>query len=85
MSAEVVKTPLPNQGEVTNLLRELAFGQIDEFVARQVYMGYKYEDPGLRMQEIHGKRPDEIAEVLQLEPDFVQKTLKAKKLLKKTL
>ena len=64
MNKEVVKEPFPNQGEVAKLLRDLALRQLDDFVARNVYVGYSYDDPGLRMQDIQGKPPVEIAGVL---------------------
>jgi predicted ATPase len=60
---DVLKNPLANQGEVSKLLRELAMSQIDEFIARQVYASYQFEDPGLRTGELRGKNIREIAEV----------------------
>jgi hypothetical protein len=54
MNEEIVKTPLKNQGEVTKLLRELALSQLDEYVARQIFTGYKYSDYGLRSEDVSG-------------------------------
>ncbi|HXN94044.1 MAG TPA: AAA family ATPase [Candidatus Acidoferrales bacterium] len=61
---DVVKDPLPNQGEVSKVIRELAMSQIDEFAAREVYSSYAFDDPNLRAHEIRGKNLNEIADVL---------------------
>ena len=61
---DVLKDPLPNQGEVSKVIRELAMSQIDEFVARQVYSAYGFDDPNVRTSEIRGKKLGEIADVL---------------------
>jgi predicted ATPase len=61
---DIIKDPLPNQGEVSRVVRELAMSQIDEFVAREVYSSYAFDDPNLRTSEIRGKKLDEIANVL---------------------
>lgn len=64
MNDDVVKNPLSSLGEVQKVLRELAFAQIDDLVARQVYVGYKYIDPGIRGAEIQGKNLESISELL---------------------
>lgn len=61
---DIVSDPLPNQGEVSKLVRELAMSQVDEFVARQVYSGYQFDDPGIRANEMRSKNLDEIADIL---------------------
>jgi hypothetical protein len=61
---DIVRNPLPNQGEVSKVLRELAMSQIDEFVARQVYVKYSFDDPGIRANEIRGKNLEQIADAL---------------------
>jgi predicted ATPase len=61
---EVVQRPLPNQGEVSNLLRSLAMAQLDEFVAKEIYDSYRWENAGLRADEIRGKNLTEIATIL---------------------
>jgi predicted ATPase len=61
---EVLPAPLSSLGEVNKLLRELAFSQLDDVVAKAVYVGYGFEDPGIRFTEIQGKKIEEIAEVL---------------------
>ncbi len=63
---EVLHDTLSNLGEVNKLLRELAFSQLDDLVAKAVYAGYSFEDPGIRAPEIHGKSTAEIAEILFL-------------------
>lgn len=64
MDGDVVTKPLNNTGEVTRLIKKLAFEQIIDISARQVYLGYKYMDAGLRAAEIVGKPLDEIANIL---------------------
>lgn len=61
---DVVRDPLPNQGEVSKLLRELAISQIDEFVARQIYAKFKFDDLGVRTSEIRGKNLQAIGDAL---------------------
>jgi predicted ATPase len=61
---EVLHDTLSNLGEVNKLLRELAFSQLDDLVAKAVYAGYSFEDPGIRAPEIQGKSTAEIAEIL---------------------
>jgi predicted ATPase len=61
---DIVRDPFPNQGEVSRVLRELATSQIDEVVARNIYKGYEFDDPGLRTAEIRGKNLEQIADVL---------------------
>jgi hypothetical protein len=61
---DIVKDPLPNQGEVSKLVRELAMSQIDEFVARRVYSNYQFDDCGIRGNEIHSKNLESIADIL---------------------
>ena len=61
---DIIRDPLPNQGEVSKVLRELAMSQIDEFVARQVYKAYEFDDPGLRTNEIRGRNLEQIADAL---------------------
>jgi predicted ATPase len=71
--ADIVRTPLANQGEVSKLLRDLAMSQIGEFTARQVYAKYQFEDPGLRTGDLRGKTLEEIANVLFARIVSVQK------------
>ncbi|ADE12417.1 ATP-dependent nuclease [Sideroxydans lithotrophicus] len=66
MDSEIVKNPLKNLGEVSKLLRDLALGQLDDFVAKQIYSSYKYTDPGIRAAEIQGKKLDDISEMLHV-------------------
>lgn len=64
MDKDVVKTPLKNLGEVQKLLHDLALGQLDEFVAKQIYSSYNFVNPGLRSTDIHGKKLPKIADLL---------------------
>jgi hypothetical protein len=61
---DIVKNPLPNQGEVSKLIRDLAMSQIDEFVARQIYQKYRFDDAVIVATEIQTKNVEEIAEIL---------------------
>jgi predicted ATPase len=70
--ADLLRDPLPNEGEVSKTLRELAMSQIDEFVARQVYINYQFDDPGLRGTEIRGKNLEQIANVLVMRLDKIK-------------
>ena len=64
MDHDIVKNPLKNLGEVSKLLHDLALGQLDDFVAKQIYSSYKYIDPGIRAAEIQGKELNDISEML---------------------
>lgn len=64
MDGEIVKNPLSNLGEVNKLLHGLAVGQLDDFVAKQIYSGYNYIDPGIRTPEVQGRTLNEIADTL---------------------
>lgn len=60
-SPEIVTHSLQNNGEVINLLKELAMKQLDDRVAIDTYNKYGYENPGLRLSEIIGKNQEEKA------------------------
>lgn len=64
MNGDVVQNPLNSVGDVRRELRHLAFSQIDDFVAKQVYLGFQYIDPGIRSGEIQGKGMEAIADIL---------------------
>lgn len=64
MNGDVVKSPLTSVGEVQKTLKDLALAQIDDLVAKQVYLGYRYIDPGVRANEIQGKEIAAIADTL---------------------
>jgi len=70
--SDILKDPLPNQGEVSRVLRDLATSQIDEFVARRVYLDYKFDDPGLRATEIRGKTFQQMANILAARLDALK-------------
>jgi len=61
---EVVQDKLSSLGEVNKLLRDLAFSQLDELVAKKAYAQYSFEDPNLRASEIRGRSIAEISEIL---------------------
>jgi predicted ATPase len=62
--AEVLHEPVSSLGEVNKLLRELAFSQLNDLVAKAVYAQCSFEDPGIRAPEIQGKDIGDITEIL---------------------
>ncbi|WP_341319243.1 AAA family ATPase [Paraburkholderia sp. IMGN_8] len=64
MDSEVVKKPFSNAGEVFQFIKALAFNQLDESAAREVYRAFKYGDVGLRAANVKGKEIPEIAKAL---------------------
>ncbi|PST23129.1 hypothetical protein C7U61_00895 [Rhizobium sp. JAB6] len=62
--SDIVKTPIPNEGELSRLLKQLALGHLDDAVAKEVYEGMNYENPGRRPKETSGKSFDETSNVL---------------------
>lgn len=75
MDQEVTKNPYTNTGEVSKLLRKLAFQQLDELAARKVYSRYLFEDVGLRKDDILNKSVDTIAQTLNERIQKVQNQL----------
>lgn len=61
MDADVVKTPYTNQGDVSRLLREIAFQQLDETAARRTYAKYNFQGLGLRREDLSNKKISDIA------------------------
>jgi AAA domain, putative AbiEii toxin, Type IV TA system len=61
MDQEITKTPYTNIGEVSQLLRKLAFKQLDEFAAKKAYAKYAFDDVGLRKEDILNKSLDQIS------------------------
>ncbi|MGO8735078.1 MAG: ATP-dependent nuclease [Terriglobia bacterium] len=60
----VTKTPLPSSGEVERLLRELAFEQLAEIAAAQVYRSFGYKSPSLRAEDLEKKQIGQIGAAL---------------------
>ena len=48
--SSVAKTPLASSGEVNRMLRDLAFKQLFQIAAREVYQGFGYKSPSFRAQ-----------------------------------
>lgn len=61
---DLTKTPMSNQGEVSNLLRTLALAQLDAIAAKEVYQSFDYKNPLLRAEDVEKKSLDEIASSL---------------------
>jgi hypothetical protein len=64
MDSDIVKDPFSNMGEVNQFLKSLAFNQLTERAARELYISYEFGDVGLRANEIKGKDASEIADIL---------------------
>jgi len=64
MDKDVVNNPLKNMGEVTDLLKSLAFAQLTEKAAREEYIRLNFGDVGFRANEIKGKSLYEITNIL---------------------
>lgn len=64
MDDEVTKNPFTNMGEVSKLIRDIAFGQLDEFAARRVYSRLSFDSVGMRKDDVTNKSPKEITEAM---------------------
>ena len=64
MDKDIVKQPFTNQGDVSKLLRELAFKQLDEVAAKNVYAKYKFDGVGLRKDDITNLSIEESSKLL---------------------
>ena len=62
--ASISNTPVTSSGDVDRLLQELAFGQLSEIVARDVYVGYEFESPSLRAEDIENRSEAQIGAAL---------------------
>ncbi|VVD91246.1 ATP-dependent nuclease [Pandoraea cepalis] len=63
MDEAVVKQPLKNQGEVSTLLRSLAFQQLPELAAKRVYERYAFGGLGIRREDLPDKTMDQISQL----------------------
>jgi predicted ATPase len=61
---DVVKTNIPNEGEVHKLLRELAYSQLDAISAREIYNSHNYLNASLTKEDIKSGNLTEIATAL---------------------
>lgn len=61
MDEDVVREPYTNQGDVSKLLREIAFQQLDEAAARRIYAKYNFQGLGLRREDLSNKSIEEIS------------------------
>ena len=64
MDEEIAQSPFTNQGDVSRVLRELAFQQLDEVAARKVYARNEFEGLGMRREDIANRTPAEAAAIL---------------------
>jgi predicted ATPase len=61
---EIVKEPISSEGDVSNILRELALSQLNEIAARKAYSEFKYQGPYLQVQDVENKSFQDIASAL---------------------
>ena len=64
MDSDFVKNPLPNQGEVSKLLKDLAFSQLTGMAAKKVYEKSNFENLGSRKNDFVDKDVPEISNAL---------------------
>jgi hypothetical protein len=62
--SDIVNSPVADEGDVSTLFRELAFLQLDEIVAREVYERYDYQSPALRTPDVERRSLGDIATAL---------------------
>lgn len=60
----IAKTPITSSGDVDRLLRELAFEQLSQIAAREVYRSFGYESPSSRAEDIEKKSETEMCAAL---------------------
>lgn len=64
MNPDITRKPYKNHGEVSRLIKELAFKQLDEVASRKVYQRFAFESTGLRKDDINCGEINKISEVL---------------------
>lgn len=64
MDSEIAKNPYTNMGEVSQLLREIAFKQLEEFSAKKAYAKYAFEGVGMRREDIVNKPIEDISKIM---------------------
>jgi energy-coupling factor transporter ATP-binding protein EcfA2 len=57
----VTKTPMESEGEVRKLMRDLAYKQLDQIAAREVYKSYQYLDASLQSDDFKGTTIESLA------------------------
>lgn len=65
MDEEITREPFSNPGDVSRILRELAFQQLDEAAIRAVYARQTFVGLGLRRDDLNNRPIEEMAGVLQ--------------------
>lgn len=64
MDSEIVKNPFNNHGEVSKLIKDLAFKQLDEVASRKIYHRFNFESTGIRKEDVKGRYINEISSAL---------------------
>jgi hypothetical protein len=60
----VTRTPMTSEGDVRKLMRDLAFEQLTDIAAREVYRSYQYQDASLRVEDLKGGSVEAVASAL---------------------
>lgn len=61
---DITKSPVKNLGEVTSVLKDIAYSQLDDIVIKEVYEAYGFNDVGRRANEVYGKDFEKAGEIL---------------------
>ncbi|WP_375454344.1 ATP-dependent endonuclease [uncultured Methylobacterium sp.] len=72
---EITKTPVSNIGEVSRILRQLAFDQIDELAAKEVFNTFDFINFDLRKSDFLNKQLRDVLESLGERMSVVQAKL----------
>jgi energy-coupling factor transporter ATP-binding protein EcfA2 len=61
---DITKSPIESAGEVDNLVREIAFEQLDGIVAREIYNSYNFKNSSLQKDDLVKGNLNEMADSL---------------------
>jgi predicted ATPase len=64
MDPECIRTPFTSMGEVSKVVRELAFQQLDEVAAKRVYAKYAFDGVSMRREDVLNRSVAEISDVM---------------------
>jgi len=74
-SESIANNPVRNEGDARKVFRDLAFAQLDEVVAREMYSTMGYVDPGLRPEDVSRGDLVQMAEALYTRADNSRRSL----------
>ena len=64
MDAEIIREPFNNMGDISKILRKIAFKQLDELAAKKVYQAYGFDSVGMRKEDILNQPLSKVADVM---------------------